>query len=150
MYPFKRFFAIVSATLVCVTACVFVRLIGVCKFSAIHGEHTFYLYSPSSQALQKQSLSLTDIPFLQGESVRLATNERLKWGETAQSLAKNIAQKYGATIFIEETAGELTSYYAYTPAWDTGVWLDRQRINLHIAVNGEVCAVGTPVIFGGF
>lgn len=121
------------------------RVSQVCRFSAIEGERTFYLYSASSQAIRKSTLTLRDCLFVKGESVQF-----FHGGEDAGAVAERIARAYGATITYTETACGTISYYAYVPNGWESVTLNGARINLHIAVNGEVCAVGTPVIFGGF
>ena len=150
MYAIKRFFATVFATVIALVFMVCASAIHTCKFSAIEGERTFYLHSKSSQGLRKQSLSIGDIPYIRGESVRLSPQERLKWGESAQTLVDTLIQTYGATVLLEETACGVTSYYAYTPAWGTGVWVGDKRVNLQIAVSETACTVGSPIIFDGF
>ncbi len=150
MYALKRFFAIVGASLIALVALACVRGTNISKFSALQGERTFYLHSASSQGLRTASLQLKDIPFVRGESVRLTTAEKERFGKTASEIALSIAQAYGASIVIEETVCGAVSYYAYTPAWGECVWVGGQPVNLHIAVSETACAVGSPIIFDGF
>ena len=76
---------------------------------------------------------------VKGESVRYQ-------GDRAEEL---ISLFNARVLFIEEAAG-VTNYYCYSPALDDAVLLNGRRVNLHIAVNGEKTAAGTPIIFGGF
>jgi hypothetical protein len=90
-------------------------------------------------------LELRDYARITGESVRFFRDEK-----SAEEIAREIADKYGAKIlFMEEAAGVL-SFYCYTSAWDNGVAVNGQTVNLHIAVAETQCAVGTPIIFDGF
>ena len=120
------------------------RALRVSKFADISGERVFYLYSASSQAKCVSTLSFLDIFCVKGESVAFDVETD---GET---LAREIALRYGAEIILREEAGDVVSYYAYTPAWGERVCVGGKAVNLHIAVRENACAVGTPIIFGGF
>ena len=124
---------------------VFSRALCVSRFSKIEGERTFYLYSASSQALQKDSLAFWDIFSVKGESVRFACK-----GEQAQEIAERIVKMYGATTVYTEEACGVQSFYAYAGNGWESVCVNGERVNLHIAVNGDYCTVGTPIVFGGF
>ena len=121
------------------------RVPNLCRFSKIDGARTFYLYSASSQALQKDSLAFWDIFSVKGESVRFACK-----GEQAQEIAERIVKMYGATTVYTEEACGVQSFYAYAGNGWESVCVNGERVNLHIAVNGDYCTVGTPIVFGGF
>ena len=70
--------------------------------------------------------------------------------ETKGSLAQEIAEKYSADILWIEELSDVTSYYAYVPAWSDGIWVKGELINLHIAIRGDGYVVGTPLIFDGY
>ena len=79
------------------------------------------------------------LPKLAGESVRYD-------GDRAEEL---IARFHAQVLFIEEAAGVL-NYYCYSPELGRAIDLNGKSVNLHIAVNQNKTAAGTPVIFGGF
>ena len=62
------------------------------RLSELNGERIFYLNSASSQGLRAEELRVKDFPNVKGESVRFEIGE----GAEAQTLAKEIAKKYGA------------------------------------------------------
>ena len=101
----------------------------------------YYLDSSSSQGLRKRAITPFDLFRMKGESVIL---------EKEVGDVEAILELYDAKIlFIEEVCDTL-SYYCYTEKWSDGITLDGATVNLHIAVNQTQCAVGTPIIFGGF
>lgn len=116
----------------------------VSKFADISGERVFYLYSASSQAKCVSSLSVLDMFCVKGESVAFVSETD---GET---VVRELISRYGAEIVLREEAGGVISYYAYTPAWGERVCVNGKAVNLHIAVRENACAVGSPIIFGGF
>ena len=121
------------------------RSTGLCRFSKIDGARTFYLYTASSQALQKDTLTFWESFSVKGESVRFACK-----GEQAQAIAERIVKAYGATVVYTEEACGVQSFYAYVGNGWESVCVNGERVNLHIAVNGDNCTVGTPIVFGGF
>ncbi|MBR2329696.1 MAG: hypothetical protein IKA40_00455 [Clostridia bacterium] len=153
----KRFMATLAATAVAVAALLGARCFSVCRLSRLDGERTFYLYSASSQALCKKTLSFTDVFYIQGESVRFSWKKQgfgdsistaITGSQTA--LAEEIADYFGAEIlFIERTNGVLLAY-CHSGQMQGGVQLQGKWVNLHIALRGQTCAVGTPLIFDGF
>lgn len=103
----------------------------------------YELYTGTSSALCLE----TDCPLLdklrlggvRGESVRYTGD-----------LAEEIAEQFrGELLFTEEACG-VKNYYLYSPFLGEGILLNGRLVNLHIAVNGEQTAAGTPLIFGGF
>ena len=145
---FRRFYrflsAIISLVLV-VVAGLGLYASRVCKLEALKGERVFYLDSASSQGLRKEELGLFDFVRVEGESVRFARD-----GETEEALVEEIKTLYGAEVLFCESAAGVTSYYCYTNEWTNGIPLNGVKVNLHIAVSETACAVGTPIIFGGF
>ncbi len=115
---------------------------GATSFPQIEGERTYYLCSKSSQALVKNKLSPLDFVALQGESVTFSYSDF--------SEVECIMDEYNAEVLFTESAAETTSYYCYSPRMRGGVKIGKYFVNLHIAVRGERCAVGSPMIFGGF
>ena len=141
-WMWKRFIAVATAALA-LALCVFgLRIVSVFRFSNLDGEHTYYLDSTSSQALQKQTLTIFDCLRVRGESVRFFCDD--------ENVAQTLAKMYDAKIVHVETVDGVTSYYGYTQQWLGGVCVQGQKVNLHIAVRGNTCVVGSPVIFGGF
>ncbi len=113
------------------------------SFSPVfRGGYGYELYTGSSSGLVVR----TETPFIdklkfhaKGESVRYD-------GDRAEEL---IEEFRGKLQFTEESCG-VKNYYLYSPLLGEGVRVGGAYVNLHIAVNAEQTAVGTPLIFGGF
>lgn len=144
LYKTKRFVATVLALAACLAFAAFAYAKNSVALYKTAGERTFYLYSASSQSLMKTSLSLRDIPRVRGESVCFS------FQKDAEMLVKSIFDAYGAEIAFTESACGVTSYYGYGTELDEPIFLNGKAINLHVAVTESRCAVGTPIIFGGF
>ena len=146
MWFIKRFASFISA---CVCVFIIGSLVwasGLCKLKDISGKRTFYLYSASSQALQVETLTFSQIFSVKGESVRFS----LSADSDKRATAEEILSSYGAQILWQETVDGVTSYYAQTPRFSNGVQIQGKKINLHVAVSDTECVVGNPIIFGGF
>ena len=141
----RGFVSFLTAAALAIVAGLGVYITNACRLRAIDGERVFYLDSNTSQGLRKTELELRDYARITGESVHFARK-----GRGAEEIAQEVANRYGAKILFTEEAAGVISYYCYTDIWDNGVAVGGQTVNLHIAVAEEVCAVGTPVIFGGF
>ena len=113
------------------------------RFSALDGKRTFYLYSASSQAVVKEEISPLDLLWVKGECVTLAYTDK-------EQTLQEILQLYHAVILFEEEVSGTHSYYCKTQSWGDGTRINGEVVNLHIAFNKEECAVGAPLIFGGF
>ena len=81
--------------------------------------------------------------FVCGESVSFPCADR-------EETLKKILQSYGAEVVLEEQAGDSVSYYCFTLQWSDHIKINGRAVNLHVAFNGGYCAVGSPIIFGGF
>ncbi len=109
-------------------------------------ERAYYLYSPSSWAAEKTSLALWELPFVEGEKRVYVCDSR----QDAKALAEEILREYGGyNLWTEEVDGIL-SYYAQSEKLDRQVRIGQKIVNLHIALDGERVAVGTPLLFGGY
>ena len=101
--------------------------------SVLEGERTYYLYSPSSQAQMKDTLSVTDAFFLTGESVCFSVA-----AEDKENLPKEIAELFRAELIAVESVSGVTSYYLYSTNLRGGVRVQGRKVNLHIAVSGVI------------
>ena len=148
---FKNFIYTALATLSALSCCVAVRMNTVSKFSTLKGEHTYYVNSASSQSLQKQTLSISDLFLVKGESVCMDKNS-YEGGRYASNddLAKDFAKKFDVEWRFSERVGDTVSYYGYTPKWQEKLFLYGMPINFHLAISQTQVVVGTPIIFGGF
>ena len=154
-YRLKKIIMLSTAVLTAAVCGVSLRVGMLSRFSAIEGERTFFLNSASSQGLRTEKLAFSDIGRVRGECVRFdlteyeggryATNEN-----SAEKIAEDIARIYGAEWLIIEQAGGSVCFYGYTERFTDKVFVNGQAVNLHIAVNGTACAVGSPIIFDGF
>ena len=141
---FLQFFKLIVSVAFATAVCFALKATNISKLSALSGERTFYLHSASSQALIKTNLSFSDIFRVRGESVTFSLPKAEK------DFVQELLNGYGAELMDIESACGVTSYYAFVPTWSEWVQREGKRVNLHIAVEGERCAVGTPIIFGGF
>lgn len=140
----KTFISAFAAIALCFALGLGVYAMNVCKLHAVDGARVFYLDSRSSQGLRKETLSLRDLPRIEGESVRFDLEE------TEEETLAWIIEEYGArVVFCEEACG-VTSYYCYTDEWAEGLWINGRKINLHIAFSNGQCVMGTPIIFDGY
>ena len=117
----------------------------VVKLSSIDGERVFYLESASSQGLRKTELSVRDYAKVKGESVTFFLD-----GKDGEETVEEILSLYNARILFVEDSSDVRSYYCYTVKWKECIAVGGYAVNLHIALSGERCAVGTPMIFDGF
>ncbi len=140
LYALKAVWATISAIFLTVLLLFLAWGTGASRFSTLSGEHTYYLYSASSQAQMKTSLQITDFGKIKGESVRL----------TSAIDVEELLEKYSAEICFEERSAGVHSYYCYTPHWTDGVQIGEYFVNLHVAFSEGGCTVGAPIIFGGF
>ena len=141
----RGFVSLLTALALAIVVGLGVYVTNACRLRAIQGERVFYLDSDTSQGLRKTELELRDYARITGESVHFARGD-----ESAEKIAREIADRYGAEILFTEEAAGVVSYYCYTTKWQDGIALCGQTVNLHIAVGEEWCAVGVPIIFGGF
>lgn len=145
-WQLKQWLATTLALVVCLLLGVTIRTANTFRLSVLDGEHTYYLHAQSSQALVKTRLNVQDVLFVSGESVEFVlTDER-----TPLESAQEIAELFQAEILWQEQAGGTHSFYCFTPNWGTGAIISGRAVNLHVAVRGNRCVVGTPMIFGGF
>ena len=111
-----------------------------CVLRRLRGERNFYVYSASSQAKMQTALQPLDVFFKTGESVWL--------DEPIDAYA--LMQYFNAEVVYIERVGDTVSYYGFSPDLPRGIVLQGKAVNLHIAVSPRGCAVGTPIIFGGY
>ena len=144
----KQCFLLTLALIVCFLLGAGVKTVNTFRLSELTGTRTFYLQSKSSQALVKHELTLGDIFRIRGESVELVLES--EDAKNPYAFACQIAQSYDAELVARESLGGSVSYYFYSPRWENGAMVAGQAVNLHIAVRGDRCVVGSPIIFGGF
>ncbi len=145
-FRLKNFISTLMAFLTAAVILVGIWGARISRLSGIDGKRVFYLHSASSQGLRAEELRVRDFPNVKGESVRFD----LDGSTDTETLAKEIAERYGAKILFAEEACGITSFYCYTDRWTDGVIVRGEAVNLHIAVSKTQCAVGTPIIFDGF
>lgn len=150
-YRLKNFICVALAVLFCLFFAVGVKATAATRLADIEGKRTYFLDSASSQGLRKERLTISDLTRVKGECV-FTEISAYKGGRYLSNgeIAMEISARYGAEILIEEETDGVVSYYAYTPRWQDAVYINGKKINLHIAVNKENLAVGTPIIFDGF
>ena len=151
IYRLKNCICVALALVFSLFIGVSVKTANVSRLSALEGARTFFLDSASSQALMKTELILSDLNKVKGECVSFAL-DTYEGGRYALSddIASAIAEEFDAKILLREACAGVTSYYCYTPRWGDTILIENQPINLHVAVSNERCAVGAPIIFGGF
>ena len=142
-FGFRRLVCGLLALTACLFACWFFRATNTVQLSSISGERVFYLSSASSNARVKNNLSLLDVFRVKGESVRVT-------GVDGESVARDVLKRYDASVYFSESVAGVRSYYCYSPRLKGGIVVNGVKVNLHVAVDGDACVVGSPVIFGGF
>ena len=135
----KTFFA----CLVAAGVCFFLMCARGSAFPFLKGERTYYLYSPSSQAVIAKEYSLKDYFRLKGESV-------VVWTQKPKNVMEEIVKELKATVLFEEEVDGVHSYYCRAHGLFKGVQVNGVFVNLHIVVKENSVAVGTPIIFGGY
>ena len=135
----KRWLATLFSCLFFLAVAFALRLQFLLPLSTLTGERTYYLNSPSSQAVCVRSLGVKDIFRVRGQSVRL----------DIPLAPTEIAERYGASLVKTERTGDIVSYY-YRVSGRGGVCVDGEIVNLHIAVSPTQTMVGAPLIFGGY
>ena len=118
--------AVVAAAVACVIA---VMVLFAAPVFRAGESYTLYLGGSSSALAVETEHPLQDKTLFQnvaGESTIYDGN-----------FYREIKERFHATLlFTEEVCG--------------GVYLNGERVNLHVAVSAEQTAVGSPLIFGGF
>ncbi|MBR2385197.1 MAG: hypothetical protein IKA99_06310 [Clostridia bacterium] len=110
------------------------------------GNHTFYLYNKSSQAIIKTLPEKHSQYFfyfknsLKGESVEFFSQEK----------ALKLLDDLNASYVFSEEGDTFNCQYYFSDKIDDFVIINGNKINLHFSYNGEVFTVGTPFIFGSF
>ncbi len=138
----KTFLCALLASLAFLGSVFFVWSVKSVRFPEIEGERAYYLRSASSQAFIKDTLAPWDFASVKGESVVFSCE--------GKKTVDDLLSTYRAQVlFVEETDGTI-SYYCYTPRFYDGVRIKGAFVNLHIAHRETRCAVGSPIIFGGF
>ena len=150
-YRLKNFICVALAVLFTLFFAVGVKAGYLTRLADIEGKRIYFLDNASSQGLRKETLSLTEITRVKGECV-FTEISAYQGGRylSNEEIAQEIAARYEAKILFIEEVGGTVSYYAYTARWQDGLWINGQKVNLHIALGKEVLAVGTPIIFDGF
>ena len=107
---------------------------------------SYYLYSASSTAKTQQSISVLDLPFVEGKSVCLTFENEGAAREYVAALIK----KTGAYLQKSEFVGEVESHYFFSRKLGKTVAVSGLPVNLHIALSGKRVSVGSPLVFGGY
>ena len=146
IWKLKEFLRTGFAVLV-VLLCVGVLLLAnISRFPMLTGERIFYLNSASSQGLRSETVEFSNLLSIRGESIRLTVVDE----EQGKVAARQIFKMFNAEILSVEHACGVTSYYGYTSNFANGVYVNGQKVNLHVAVCGTRLVVGAPIIFDGF
>ena len=147
-FRWKQALALLTSLLLACLLFLGVRGTNALPLSSLAGKHTYYTYSPSSQAQIQTQLFGADVLHLQGESVQVSLTLQQK--NDLPAYADSVLKQFSATLVLVEQTGDTTSYYAYSPKLGRAMLLQGKQVNLHIAFSFDRCTVGTPLIFGGF
>lgn len=131
--------AVVAAAVACVIA---VMVLFAAPVFRAGESYTLYLGGSSSALAVETEHPLQDKTLFQnvaGESTVYDGN-----------FYREIKERFHATLLFTEEVCGVTNYYLYSGQLCGGVYLNGERVNLHIAVSAEQTAVGSPLIFGGF
>ena len=143
LFRFRRNVKAVMSLVGTLAFCLFFWLLGKFQLPSGANEEEYYLYSPSSQAEIKKSAEWSDLTFTIGESKGYKV-------ENADEFVRGTLDSLNAKVlFCEEVCG-VRSYYCYSPRFGAVTYLNGYPVNLHVAAQGNVVKIGTPVIFGGY
>ena len=150
-YQFKNTVYLLLIMLMILPALLFIKATNLSKLSSFPGERVFYLNASSSQALQKERLTIPDLFFVEGERITLPIEdlEEDRY-EMSEKIARYIAKEFDAKILLQESASDVISYYAYAPSIKDSIRVRGYSVNLHVAVGNGRVVIGTPIIFGGY
>ena len=150
-HQFKNTIYLLFLLLMILPALLFIKAGNLSKFSSLPGDRVFYLNASSSQALQKERLTIPDLFLVKGERIALQI-EYLEGDryEVSEKIARCVAEKFGAKILLKESASDVISYYAYAPSIKDYIRVGGYAVNLHVAVGNGRVVIGTPIIFGGY
>ena len=118
-------------------------LIGKFQLPTGESQGEYYLYSASSNAQIKESVSYAEVFSVVGESKGYSV-------ENADEFVSATLKTMQAEVLFFEEVGGVKSYYCYSPRIGGTTVLYGEPINLHIAVKGGSVKIGSPVIFGGY
>ena len=110
------------------------------------GSHDFYLYSKSSQSkIITLSESEADYFFyfkrdLKGECVVFYDIERVE----------NLLLDLSATKIFTEKGEDFYCEYYYSPKISNCLFINGEKVNLHVSYSNNNIRVATPLIFGSF
>ena len=106
---------------------------------------TYFIHSPTCFAREKNTLSLFDLPFVQGEKATYLIEE-----EQSGAFLQGVLSALSAHVLWTEEVGEVRSYYAVSDTLSKSVLVAGEKVNLHIAIGKNQVVIGTPIIFGGY
>ena len=110
------------------------------------GNHTFYLYDKSSNAVIKVMQEDDAKQFfylknnLKGESVEFFN----------ENSALNLITQLNAQYVFSEKGENFYCKYYYTDEIKDHVTINGHKVNLHLSYGKDVYTIGTPIIFGSF
>ena len=104
---------------------------------------TYFVHSPTCFAREKQTLSFTDLPFVQGEKVVYRV-------EDGADFAQSVLSILSASVLWQEEVEGAICYYAAAESLSRAVLVGGEKVNLHIVVKADEVVIGTPIIFGGY
>ena len=110
------------------------------------GNHTFYFYSKSSNAIIKT------IPENSASSI-LYFKSNLK-GESVEFFSEISAlefiNKLNAEYVFSEKGEDFYCKYYYTAQINDYITINGHKVNVHLSYGKDVFIIGTPMIFGSF
>ena len=93
-------------------------------------------------------MTVFDLPFVRGESVRLDCDGQSE--QEKESFVAELLERYEAKLLKTEEFSDGVSYYCYSDKLKQGIVIDGVTVNLHLVVKQKEIALGTPIIFGGY
>lgn len=142
-YSLKQTLKTLTAVVLSASCAALIWTLGKFSFPNNAAKEEYYLYSPSSQAERTLFLRAKDVLFLEGMSYEYETSD-------GEAFAQEMIRSFRAVVLETETLDGVTSYYCYSPRLGDTTVLFGCKINLHIAVKGDLVKVGSPIIFGGY
>ena len=130
--------------------CIVISLIIIALFYAVYTRPCLFEYS-STVTIYAKNGSFDDGISVVERGSYFSTDKI--YGESAVIegfSVDEIFKEFNATVIKVEKVDDITCYYGYSKRLPYEIKLFNDKVNLHVAVDGDKIILGTPLIFGSF
>ena len=130
--------------------CIAFSIIIIALFYAIYTRPVLFDYS-NKVTIYSKNCSFSNALYIVNRGEYFSTDKI--YGESAVIegySASEIFDLFSAEILKTEVVDDITCYYGYTSVLPYEIDLFGEKVNVHVAVDGNKIILGTPLIFGSF